>query len=265
MDRHEFGGTPESIEAIVHPDDLERFRTDRANALAKGDQLGYDFRIICPDGEVRSLHARGHVVRRADGAAVEAYGVMLDITERKRTEERQRRLIAECNHRMLNTLAKMGTIVALSRSSATTVDELTATLNGRLDALTRSHARLSRSSWTNASLRDLLEDEFAPHRSETNVSLDGPDLPLIPEPAQALAMVFHEMVTNGVKYGALSTPEGRVMVRWQVADEIKSAHLDLRWEEANGPSVGTPKRRGFGTRLINTIVNQELGGRATAA
>jgi PAS domain S-box-containing protein len=261
IDRSQFGGTPEAVEAVVHPDDVERFRIDRAKALAEGDRLGYDFRVVLPNGEERSLHARGHIVRRADGAAVEAYGVMLDITERKLVEQRQRRLIAECNHRMRNTLAKMGTIVELSRANATTVDELTATLNGRLNALARSHARVSRGNWTIASLSELVKDELAPHLSDTNVSVEGPDLPLIPQRAQALTMVLHELVTNAVKYGALSTADGRVTVRWQVAGETDCAHLNLVWQEADGPTVVTPRRRGFGTRLIDNIVRYELGGR----
>jgi hypothetical protein len=134
IDKSQFGATPEALEAVVHPDDIERFRSDRAKSLAEGGRLEHDFRIVRPNGEVRSLHSRGHVVRRSDGRAVEAYGVMLEC---------QRRLIAECNHRMRNKLAKMATIVGLSRTRATTVDELTATLNGRLNALVRSHARPS--------------------------------------------------------------------------------------------------------------------------
>jgi two-component sensor histidine kinase len=89
----------------------------------------------------------------------------------------------------------------------------------------------------------------------------------MPEPAQALAMVFHELVTNAVKYGALSTMRGRLVVRWQVAGEIGSAHLNLVWQEADGPTVTPPKRTGFGTRLINNVVHHELGrpGRAEPA
>jgi PAS domain S-box-containing protein len=261
IDKSQLDGTPAAVEAVVHPDDLERYRADRAKAFAEGDQLAYDFRVVRPDGEVRSLHKRGDVVRRADGAAIEAYGVMLDITERKQAEERQRRLITECHHRMRNTLAKMGMIVELSRAHATTVDELTASLNGRLSALARSHARLSRGNGTSASLRELVEDELAPHRSDTNVSAEGPDLPLVPRASQALAIVLHELVTNAVKHGALSTANGRVVVRWQVAGEVSSAHLSLIWQEMDGPALGPPRRQGFGTRLIGSVVHHELGGR----
>jgi light-regulated signal transduction histidine kinase (bacteriophytochrome) len=166
----------------VHPDDIERYHTARAKALAEGDRLEYDFRAVGPDGKVRALQLRGRVVRRADGAAVEAYGVMLDITERKRAEDFQRRLTAECNHRMRNTLAKMGTIVELSRANATTINELTAAFNGRLNALARSHARMSRGTGKYATLRELVEDELAPHRSETNVSVKGPTCRSSPSP-----------------------------------------------------------------------------------
>ena len=98
------------------------------------------------------------------------------------------------------------------------------------------------------------------------MSLEGPDLSLLPDPTQALAMVVHELVTNAVKYGALSTASGRVAVRWEVAGEISSAQLNLVWQEAGGPVVATrPQRKGFGTRLIHNIVVHELGGRVEAS
>jgi hypothetical protein len=99
--------------------------------------------------------------------------------------------------------------------------------------------------------------ELAPYSSETNVSVEGPDLAVMPNSAQALGMVFHELATNAVKYGALSTANGRVIVRWQAG----SAQLSLVWQEEGGPTVATPKRRGFGSILIENVVRHELGGR----
>jgi PAS domain S-box-containing protein len=84
--RRDWGGTPEALEAFVHPDDLERRRRDRAAALSEGELLQHEFRIICPDGRVRWLHSRGNIARDAAGRAVEAYGVVIDITEQKRAE-----------------------------------------------------------------------------------------------------------------------------------------------------------------------------------
>jgi two-component sensor histidine kinase len=189
-------------------------------------------------------------------------GVERDIAEReKRVEKRQRLLIAELNHRMRNTLATMGMIVELSRSSAASVDAFADALSGRINALARTYARLSGSSRMGARLRDLIEDELAPYRSQTNVCVEGRDLALNLEPAQALALVLHELVTNAVKHGALSTADGGVAVRWQVAGEMGSARLILVWQEAGGPTLVTPKRQGFGTRLIHNMLHHELGGR----
>jgi two-component sensor histidine kinase len=112
------------------------------------------------------------------------------------------------------------------------------------------------------SLRRLVEDELTAHRVGKNVSVAGSDLPLNPEAAQALAMVLHELTTSAVKHGALSTVEGHVVVRWQIAGEISSAQLSFVWQEVAGRAdVVTPMRLGFDTRLVNHVVHHELGGR----
>jgi PAS domain S-box-containing protein len=257
IDKSQFGGTREAADAIHHPDDIARGR----EALASSDRLDLDFRIIRPDGEVRWMHCRGNIVRDPDGTPIEAYGVKLDITERKRAEEHQALLLAELNHRMRNILARMNLIVERSRSSAESVDALAAAISGRLGALARAQARFNRRNPNAFRLSELVEDEVAPYRSETNVSVEGPGLPLLPEPAQGLAMVLHELVTNAVKYGALSTAGGCVSVRWEVAGEMSAPQLTFVWQEAGGPTVIAPTRQGFGTRLIDTVVRHELGGR----
>jgi two-component system sensor histidine kinase/response regulator len=82
IDKSRFGGTPEAVAEFTHPDDIERVWEKHFRALAEGDRLECDFRVRRPNGEVRWMHSRGNIVRRGDGTAVEAYGVMLDITER---------------------------------------------------------------------------------------------------------------------------------------------------------------------------------------
>jgi PAS domain S-box-containing protein len=183
-----------------------------------------------------------------------------DITERKQAEERQRLLMAELDHRVKNTLARMTLICERSRASAGSADELADALSGRLSAMARAHERLSRGKGTGLGLRELVEDELAPYRSQTNESVEGPDLLLTPAAAQALGMVFHELATNAAKYGALSSAGGRLSVRWQVTGENGSEKLDLVWQEAGGPTVAAPKQQGFGTRLIRDLVRHELGG-----
>ena len=185
-----------------------------------------------------------------------------DVSERQEAERRHGLLAAELNHRLRNSLAQMRVIVESSRREADSVDALADSILGRIDALSRAHARSSQSNSTGVRLRELVEGELAPYRTNTNVSMEGPDLPLMPEPAMALTMVCHELVTNAVKHGAFSTAEGRVSVGWQVVGELSSAQLNFVWEETGGPVVVVPSRRGFGTRLIDNIVHHELGGRA---
>jgi two-component sensor histidine kinase len=93
------------------------------------------------------------------------------------------------------------------------------------------------------------------------VCVEGPHLSLNREPAQALALVLHELATNAAKHGSLSTAGGRVAARWQVLGNTGSVQLKLVWQETGGPTVITPKRQGFGTRLIDYVVHHDLGGR----
>lgn len=265
--REQWTGTPDALATLIHPEDVARWREMRHQALEHGDRFDLEFRTIRPDGAVRWIHSRGDIRRMQDGGAIEAYGVMVDITERKRSEERQSLLIAELDHRVKNTLARMTSIVESSRQAADSVDDFTASIVGRLNALARSHARLSRSRWTGAGLKALVEEELAPYRhnsnagSDSNVSIDGPEVVLNPEAAQAMCMIFHELCTNAAKYGAFSTKAGHVTVEWDVTQKSGAAWLDLGWHETGGPAAKNSKS-GFGTRLIRNLLRHGLGGKA---
>jgi two-component sensor histidine kinase len=187
-------------------------------------------------------------------------GMKVDISGRRGAADSHPLLVDELNHRLRNVLAYVHLIVERSRREADSVDALAAMIISRLDALAHAHARVSQSNSAGTWLTELVEDELAPYQSNTNVSVEGSDLPINEQAIQALSMVLHELTTNAVKHGALSTPEGRVTVRWHVAGEISSAPLILIWEESDGPTVAAPTRQGFGTRLIHDVVQQELGG-----
>jgi PAS domain S-box-containing protein len=258
IDRSQFGGTPEAVDTFTHPDDIERRRKDSAQDLAGGGWFEHDYRVVRPDGGVRWMCSRGNVVRGADGTAAEAYGVAMDVTERKQAEVRQRLLLSELRHRARNTLAQMMVIIERSCASAASVDAVAAALTGRLSAMARGHARLGRGNFTG--LRELVEDELAPYQGQTNATVEGPDLVIMPKAAQALGMVFQELATNAVKYGALSTAEGQIAVRWILTGENDSARLRVVWQEEGGPAVVAPEQQGFGTRLIQILLRQDLGG-----
>jgi two-component sensor histidine kinase len=134
---------------------------------------------------------------------------------------------------------------------------------GRIRSLANAHALLSRNRWQGLSLAEIVRHELAPYAAGGSTLIEGPEVSLAPEAGQVLMTVLHELATNAAKHGALSVPDGRVLVRWDVADG--PARLVLRWQERNGPSVTAPTRVGFGTRTIESAISHQLDGRVDLA
>jgi light-regulated signal transduction histidine kinase (bacteriophytochrome)/CheY-like chemotaxis protein len=179
--------------------------------------------------------------------------------ERARAHERQELLIAELNHRVRNILALIRGLVSQSRQSGhASVESYIATLDDRLRSLARAHDQITADRWGPASLADLIGTETGAYLGEKRdrVMLEGPNLLIHPAAFTTLALVFHELVTNAAKYGALSD-NGRITVRWR-QDEDGSLLLD--WTEEDGPVVTAPTRRGFGTTVIEDSIPFDLGG-----
>jgi two-component sensor histidine kinase len=135
---------------------------------------------------------------------------------------------------------------------------------GRLIALSKAHDQLTMHHWENADLRDLLSGSLAPYAGAGRVVLRGEDIVLRPRAVLTLAMAVHELTTNAAKYGALSTPAGRIEIQWQPAraDDNRQI-LRIEWIETGGPPVVEPEQRGFGSKLIEGSISAELGGKAT--
>jgi two-component sensor histidine kinase len=180
----------------------------------------------------------------------------MDITERKRAEERQNLLTREVDHRAKNALALAQSIVRLTRAG--NVKEYADRVEGRINALARVHTILSLSSWQGAEIGKLISEEMAPYASSGQVQSCGPEVRLQPRMAQTLALALHELLTNSAKYGALSALSGRLLISWQTADD----NLSLTWEETGGPPVCEPKSQGFGTRGLIASIESQLGGQA---
>ncbi|WP_308445417.1 sensor histidine kinase [Methylobacterium longum] len=181
-----------------------------------------------------------------------------EISRSHQLQERQTMMLHELNHRVRNTLATVQSLARQSRRSDATDDRL----EGRILALSKTHDLLSRDDWSGASLVTVLENELSPFRDEHDrFQFDGPDVELAPRYVLALGMTVHELTTNAAKYGALSVEHGRVDIAWHVVTgESGARRLALEWRESGGPSVEEPRGRGYGTRLINGGVTQELGG-----
>ena len=181
--------------------------------------------------------------------------------ERAKAHERQALLIAELNHRVRNILPLIRGLISQSRASAETVEGFVATLDDRIRALARAHDQITSQQWGPARLSDLLEVEAGAFlgQKRAQITLEGPPLLVQPVAFTALALVFHELMTNAAKYGALSD-SGAVAVTWSLGD---SGDLVIDWAETGGPAVTAPSRRGFGSTIIEQSIPFDLGGKAT--
>jgi PAS domain S-box-containing protein len=197
--------------------------------------------------------------------AAKAVGTIIevrDISAEKKAQEHQRLLINELNHRVKNTLATVQSITSQTLRNAATAQGAKDALEGRLLALSRTHDVLTRENWESAELREIVAQAVEPYRGhgKDRFHLEGPWVRLQPRMALALAMALQELATNAVKYGALSNAAGTIRINWKVVNLQSPARLQLQWEESGGPTVVAPTRRGFGTRLIERSLAQDLDG-----
>ncbi|WP_225007199.1 MULTISPECIES: HWE histidine kinase domain-containing protein [Novosphingobium] len=182
--------------------------------------------------------------------------------ERERAHERQEVLIAELNHRVRNILSLIRGLISQTERSSETIEDFVANLDGRVQSLARAHDQVTHDHWGPASLIELLNVEASAYLDERREALlmKGPDVLLQPVAFTALALVFHELMTNAAKYGALSG-DGMVLISWRLDAE---GDLVLDWVESGGPPVAPPTRRGFGSVIIETSIPHDLGGQADA-
>ncbi|WP_320199338.1 HWE histidine kinase domain-containing protein [Agrobacterium sp. rho-13.3] len=179
------------------------------------------------------------------GVADRAYAAIA----RLNAEAEQRILNQELSHRLKNTLSIVQAIAAQTLRNVTEKDAVAA-FNGRLQALSSAHDVLVRQSWSTARLREVIEKVMHLHASDGKILVSGPDVPLGPKAGLSLSLLLHELGTNAIKYGSLSTETGTVEISWDVSGEADKLVLTLKWEEKGGPPALEPERKGFGTRLI---------------
>jgi two-component sensor histidine kinase/CheY-like chemotaxis protein len=256
VDPRSFAVTPDNVQALLHADDVDELRKAIAQFNTGARSYEAEFRINRQDGEVRWCVGAAAATVDHRGRVVRVSGVTVDITERKRAEERQSLLAREVDHRAKNALALAQSIVRLTRCDD--VKDYVKAVEGRISALARVHTILSLSSWQGAEIGQLIKEEFSPYASGEQIELEGLAIQLQPATAQTLALAIHELITNSAKYGALSVQSGRLKVRW----EVRAGVLEMLWEERGGPPVVKPIARGFGTRSVIASIESQLGGSA---
>jgi PAS domain S-box-containing protein len=256
-----------SIFDVTHPDDCEPDR-ERFGEQATGQGSGYvaEKRLIRKDGSMIWGDVRSSTVRDAAGRFLYGIRVVQDITERKNAEMRQKLLLDELNHRVKNTLATVQSLAMQTLRGAGSPDQFRRTFEARLVALSKAHNLLTTRNWEGVDIEEIVKEQLEPYATDSaRLVVAGDNVKLTPRAALTLSMVVHELATNAAKYGALSTPHGRVEVRWSVDRSVTSADSPgvarLTWAESGGPRVTPPARPGFGSKLIERSTS-ELDGTA---
>jgi PAS domain S-box-containing protein len=210
------------------------------------------------DGSLIDVSLTVSPVRDENGTIIAASKIARDVSGRKRAERQRDLLMAELSHRVKNTLAMVISIERLSFAKADDFASARQTFSARIQALAHAHGQLAESNWASVSLSALLEDSLAPFADDEkqNIVLSENTVALSPHCSLSLGLAIHELATNAAKYGALSTPMGRLSVTWSV--DPQSRDLTLEWKERGGPPLKPPTRTGFGRMLIEQALAQEL-------
>ena len=252
---------------IVHSDDIGAAAAGWADALSGQAPYQTQFRLRRADGSWRWHLARALPILD-QGITTRWIGTNTDIDDQKATEHalkqaesQQQLLTGELEHRMKNMMAMVGAVANQTFRAAATKEEALNSFTARLHALNQAHDILTKSSWTIAPMMGVVEGALAPHRTgEGRFRIGGPDVELTPKQGLSLALALHELATNATKYGALSVPTGMIDIKWDCPVSSEGQTLCFEWRESGGPVVTLPKRRGFGSRLIERTLSSDFGG-----
>jgi PAS domain S-box-containing protein len=248
------------VRSKFHPDDLDLMWARVSKALDPEGDGRYDveYRVKQLDGRWRWLSAWGVVEFDGDGTErkpVAIAGASRDLTERKQAEELQQLLLDELKHRIKNTLATVQSIAWQTLRAARDLPSAREALDRRILSMAHAHDLLTSRAWTGADLSEIVTRALHAF-PQAQVKISGAPINIPPKHTLGLALALHELATNATKYGALSSPHGRVAVHWDVRDRM--LHLD--WQESGGPPVTPPNHKGFGSRLLEELVIHDLGG-----
>jgi PAS domain S-box-containing protein len=246
----------EGWQVAVHPDDAERHRTTVEQAFQARACYGLDYRLRRHDGHYRWITEHG--TPSAANAPFDGYWAScIDVTDYRGAQQSQRILINELNHRMKNTLTVVQAMAEQTFQPGRPMTEAIACFGGRLRALTLMQDRLVAGAWEPVSLHDLVLDACAPlDPGGGRIRVDGPRVIVDAEKAVTLTMALHELLTNALKYGALSNDTGHVSIAWRTCERGDDPRVQLAWKERGGPAVCVPTGRGFGSRFVERC----LGG-----
>lgn len=277
------GGTAITIYTHGLKEPLFSLAPDRAAGAAPSRHTLFERRMDFGQGELRFVYAVPRDLQRegflrglwiaAAGIAMTLGAVMFmgfisnraaaladEVASRKSAEDRLKVLIHELNHRVRNVMAVSQAVVRLSFTPGLSLAEIQKTCEGRLQALAKAMAILTESDWKSVSLRSLVSQDILPFANR--IEMEGPDIALRARTAQTFALLLYELATNAAKHGALSVPEGRVLLQWRIDNLGSDPVFHLHWKESGGPVVEAPSRKGFGELLVRRIAPRDIAGKS---
>lgn len=230
----------------------------KREALATGEPRRTEFSVAEGLGlRWHDLHIEP--LRNDAGDIIGLTCASVDVTERKEGEAHLRLLLRELTHRSKNLLAVIQAMARQTARHAGSIDAFLRQFGDRLQALAASHDLLVRESWYGASLNELVRSQLSAYLDGIGqqVEINGPEVALKPEAAQNLGLAIHELSANAARFGALSVPEGRVVVEWRGGGNPHEG-IELDWREQFGPRVRPRRKRGFGSTVIETNLTRAL-------
>ncbi|WP_112383011.1 MULTISPECIES: HWE histidine kinase domain-containing protein [Sphingomonas] len=248
--------------ACIHPEDAGQMRRVLVATIRHGHPCATEFRILTPAGEQRWVGTRAEMQRGPDGAPRMVAGFSTDISDRKFAEEHRAVLARELTHRVKNTLATVGAVVSQTLRDAPSLAEARRSVAGRIASLGAAHELLIQDEIEGATIGDIVARVLAPFidRDGHRFSAEGPAIRLAPDITLALSMALYELATNAIKYGALSVPQGQVVIRWALCGVGADRYFTFCWIEHDGPAVVPPARTGFGSRMIARVLGPHVRG-----
>jgi PAS domain S-box-containing protein len=253
------------VRNVMAPEFLPRLAEALAQAGEQGAFSPFESEFVRGDGTRLPVRLSSAALPGQSGRLVL---LVQDISEQREAEARRDLMMREVEHRAKNTLAVVQSALRLGADSSSDARSLAVSIEGRVAALARAQSLLSEGRWLGADLRALAASALAALAGPSQpgesprVILDGPPVTLPASAAQSVSMVLHELATNAVKYGSLSTQAGHVTLTWRINEN--SGYLHLTWVEQGGPPLTAPvTRRGFGSRLIDATIQHQLGGSVT--
>jgi PAS domain S-box-containing protein len=256
-----FGGDFRSFLDDVDPRDCAEVLAQIQKAIDGGGDYHVEYRLATAAAGERWVEGKGRMVVDEHGRPLRMTGVCMDVTPRKRAEQRIDLVLRELRHRVKNLLAVVRSLAAQTLRHAPSLEAFDQAFQGRLAGLAGAHDLLVDTNWEGASLRALVVAQLSPWlEQQDRLRLAGDEVTLPANAALTLGMTLHELATNAAKHGALSTAVGEVDVSWRHEPAAAGGQLVLLWQERGGPEVSPPERRSFGTRLIEDGIAYEFGG-----